>query len=73
MVRDMHPGDIRGQRSSPLEVNEGGQCAALPYFLPYDGLRIASDKVLGKLFLSNGWVSFEFHIVEFFIIHNKFV
>jgi len=22
-----------------------------PHFLPYDGLRIASDKVLGKLFL----------------------
>jgi hypothetical protein len=67
MVRDMHPGDIRGQRSSPLEMNEGGQCAALPYFLPYDGLRIASDKVLGKLFLSNGWLAFNFTSSNFLL------
>ena len=46
-----HPRNIRGQRrSSPLEVPED-KAPPYPYFLPYDGLRIASDKVLGKLFL----------------------
>ena len=47
----MHPRNIRGQRSSsPLEVHED-KARLYPHFLPYDGLRIASDKVLGKLFL----------------------
>jgi hypothetical protein len=47
----MHPRNIRGQRrNSPLEVKEG-QARLYLYFLPYDGLRIAGDKVLGKLFL----------------------
>ncbi len=42
---------IRGQRSSsPLEVHEAN-APLYPHFLPYDGLGIASDKVLGKLFL----------------------
>ena len=51
MTRYMHPRNIRGQRSSsPLEVNEDN-ARLYPHFLPYDGLRIASDKVLGKLFL----------------------
>jgi hypothetical protein len=38
------------RRKCPLEVPED---RALPYrcFLPHDGLRIAGDKVLGKLFL----------------------
>jgi hypothetical protein len=44
-----------------------------PHFLPYDGLMIASDKVLGKLFRRNGWISFEFHISEFYILHHKLV
>jgi hypothetical protein len=35
-----------------------------PDLRPYDGLWIASDKVLGKLFWSNGWVSFESYLVE---------
>jgi hypothetical protein len=47
---------------SPLEVNED-KARLSRHFLPYDGLGIASDKVLGKLFLSNGWVSCESHIV----------
>jgi hypothetical protein len=69
----MHPRDIRGQRrSSPLEVNESN-AGLYPHFLPYDGLWIASDKVLGKLFLSNGWISFESHIGEYYTIHNKLV
>jgi hypothetical protein len=46
----MHPGNIRDQRSSsPLEVKED-KARLYPQFLPYDGLWIASDKVLGKLF-----------------------
>jgi hypothetical protein len=57
-TRYLHPGNIRGQRSSsPLDVNED-KAQLYPHLLPYDGLWIASDKVLGKLFWSNGWVSF---------------
>jgi hypothetical protein len=47
----MPPRNIRGRRGSrPLEVHED-KAALYSRFLPYDGLRIASDKVLGKLFL----------------------
>ena len=50
-TRYMHPSNIRGQRSSsPLEEHED-KAPLYPHFLPYDGLGIASDKVLGKLFL----------------------
>jgi hypothetical protein len=50
-TRYTHPRNIRGQRSkSPLEVPED-KARLYPYFLPYDGLGIASDKVLDKLFL----------------------
>ena len=50
-TRYMHPRNIRGQLSSrPLDVHEDN-APLYPHFLPYDGLRIASDKVLGKLFL----------------------
>ena len=42
----LHPRNIRGQHSrSPLEVNEDN-ARLNPHFLPYDGLWIASDKVL---------------------------
>jgi hypothetical protein len=69
----MHPRAIRGQRrSSPRDAPEDN-AGLYPHFLPYDGLWIASDKVLGKLFLRNGWISFESHIGEFFIIHNLLV
>jgi hypothetical protein len=62
MTRYTHPRDIRCQRSSsPLEVHEDN-AGLYPHFLPYDGLWIASDKVLEKLFLSNGWTIFESHI-----------
>ena len=51
MTSYMHPRNIRGQRSiSPLDVNEAN-ARPCPHLLPYDGLGIASDKVLGKLFL----------------------
>lgn len=58
----MHPRNIRGQHSrSPLAVNEDNT-RLNPHFLPYDGLWIASDKVLVSLFGGNGWVSFESHL-----------
>ena len=60
------------RRSGPLEVHEA-QARLYPQVLPYDGLRIASDKVLGKLFLSNDWVSFETHIVQSYMLHDKWV
>ena len=53
MTRYLHPRIIRVQRSSsPLEVHEDKARLHPCFFWPYDGLnRIASDKVLGKLFL----------------------
>jgi len=46
-----HPRNNRSpRRGSPLGVPEV-KAPPYPYFLPYDGLRIASDKVLGKLFV----------------------
>ena len=41
----------RGQRGSTPLVAPKDKAVDLPHFLPYDGLRIASDEVLGKLFL----------------------
>ena len=64
------PGIFGVSVASPLEVNEA-KARLYPHFLPYDGLRTASDKVLGKLFYGNGWVSFETNIVQSNIIHNK--
>jgi hypothetical protein len=47
----MHPRNIRGQPGiSSFEAHEA-KARLHPYFLPYDGLGIACDKVLGELFL----------------------
>jgi hypothetical protein len=49
-TRYMHPRNNRGQHSrSPLDVNEDN-ARLNPHFLPYDGLWIASDKVLVSFF-----------------------
>jgi hypothetical protein len=51
MNRYEHPRNIRVSAAvAPLKVNED-YVQHCPPFLPHDGLGIASDKILGKLFL----------------------
>jgi hypothetical protein len=51
MTRYMRPRNIRDRRaSSPLEKKED-KARLYSHFLPYDGLWMASDKVLGRLIL----------------------
>ena len=56
----------------PLEVQEG-KARLNRHFLPYNGLGIASDKVLGKLFWGNGWIALHPTGWDFGKLYNKWL